>query len=83
MNRLIPALLLAATAAGAPAAAQDRTGTAPEPKAETAGKPAADTVEPGKTATDAVTNPAAVPPTEGAVGTGKPPATNAAPKPDR
>jgi hypothetical protein len=55
------------------AAAQERT----TPPAETAGKPAADTREPGKTATDAVTNPATVPPSEGAVGTGKPPATTA------
>lgn len=82
MNRSIPALLLAAvTLAAVPAHAQDRTGAAP--KAETAGKPAADTQEPGKTATDAVTNPSAVPPTEGAVGTGEPPAAGPAPRSDR
>jgi hypothetical protein len=77
LNRSIPALLLAAAVVGLPATAiaQDKPGTAP--KTETAGKPAADTTEPGKTATDAVTNPATVPPTEGPVGTGKPPATGA------
>ncbi|MGU3668285.1 hypothetical protein ACLBX9_29215 [Methylobacterium sp. A49B] len=88
MNRSIPTLLLAAlTLAGAPALAQAqaRDGSAPgtAPKAETAGKPAADTQEPGKTATDAVTNPAAVPPTEGAVGTGKSPTADTPPKSDR
>ncbi|GJE13163.1 MULTISPECIES: hypothetical protein [Methylobacterium] len=80
MNRSIPALLLTAVAlAGLPAAAwaQEKTGAAP--KSETAGKPAADTQEPGKTATDAVTSPSTVPPTEGAVGTGKPPAAAAPP----
>ncbi|MCJ2072538.1 hypothetical protein MKK75_27735 [Methylobacterium sp. J-030] len=80
MNRLILALLVAAaTVTGLPAAAraQDRTGAAP--KAETAGKPEADTKDPGKTATEAVTNPAAVPPTEGAVGSGKPPVAAAPP----
>lgn len=80
LNRPIPALLLAAaTVAGLPAAAwaQDRTGAAP--KAETAPKPAADTKDPGKTATEAVTNPATVPPTEGTVGSGKPPAASTPP----
>lgn len=74
MNRSILALLIAAgTLTGLSAAhAQDRTGA--DPKAETATRPAADTRDPGKTATEAVTNPAAVPPTEGAVGSGKPPA---------
>lgn len=64
--------------AALPAAAwaQDRPG--PEPRVETAPKPAADTKDPGKTATDAVTHPSAVPPTEGEVGTGKPPATGTA-----
>lgn len=68
--------------AGTPVAAGDKAGgktdTAP-PKAETAGAPAADTVEPGKTATEAVTHPSAVPPSEGAVGTGKPPTAEAPP----
>lgn len=42
--------------------------TAPPPV--TAGdKPAADTQNPGKTATDAVTNPAQVPPSKGGAGT--------------
>ena len=82
MNRSIPAFLLAAvTLTAVPAHAQDKTDGVP--KAETAGKPAADTQEPGKTATDAVTNPSAVPPTEGAVGTGKPPAAGTPPKSDR
>ncbi|MCJ2085981.1 hypothetical protein MKK88_08225 [Methylobacterium sp. E-005] len=80
MNRSILArLVAAATIAGLPTAAwpQDRTGA--EPRAETAGKPAADTRDPGKTATEAVTNPASVPPTEGAVGSGKPPAAGTPP----
>ncbi|MGH1571345.1 hypothetical protein ACRAWG_12435 [Methylobacterium sp. P31] len=84
MNRPIPALLLAATSiALLPTAtgAQDRTGSAP--RAETAAKPAADTQDPGRTATEAVTNSATVPPTEGAVGSGKPPAGGQSPKPDR
>ncbi len=86
MNRTILALLLAATTvAGLPAMAraQDRTGAGAAPKTETAVKPDADTHEPGKTATDAVTNPATVPPTEGAVGTGKPPATEPPSAPGR
>ncbi|WP_342109203.1 hypothetical protein [Methylobacterium sp. SI9] len=83
MNRPILALLIAAATVAGPsiaARAQDRTGVEPkaviktDTPAETAGKPAADTRDPGKTATEAVTNPAAVPPTEGAVGSGKPPA---------
>jgi hypothetical protein len=86
LNRSIPALLVAAgmilaagtILAGTPVAAGDKTDTAP-PKAETAGAPAADTVEPGKTATEAVTHPSAVPPSEGAVGTGKPPTAEAPP----
>ena len=79
LNRSILACLAAATLAGlsAPAWAQDPAGTAP--KAETAPKPAADTKDPGKTATEAVTNPASVPPTEGAVGSGKPPSGDAPP----
>lgn len=79
MNRSILACLAVATLAGLPATAwaQDRTGA--PPKTETAPKPAADTREPGKTATEAVTNPAAVPPTEGAVGSGKPPSAGAPP----
>ncbi|MHB2211610.1 hypothetical protein [Methylobacterium sp. CM6257] len=84
MNRSIAVLLLSAVSiAPLPTAtwAQDRTG--PEPRAETAGKPAADTQDPGKTATDAVTNPATVPPTEGAVGSGKPPAGSGSPGPNR
>ncbi|WP_267356311.1 MULTISPECIES: hypothetical protein [unclassified Methylobacterium] len=83
MNRSILALLIAAaTLSGLSAArAQDRTGA--DPKAETATKPAADTRDPGKTATEAVTNPATVPPTEGAVGSGKPPAAGTAPAPGR
>lgn len=79
LSRSIPTLLFAAaTMAALPAAAwaQDRPG--PEPRVETAPKPAADTKDPGKTATDAVTHPSAVPPTEGEVGTGKPPATGTA-----
>lgn len=86
MNRSIPALLVAVgmilaagtILAGTPVAAGDKTDTAP-PKAETTGAPAADTVEPGKTATEAVTHPSAVPPSEGAVGTGKPPTADAPP----
>ncbi|MCJ2020234.1 hypothetical protein MKK84_22850 [Methylobacterium sp. E-065] len=83
MNRSILALLIAAaTLSGLSAVrAQDRTGA--DPKAETATKPAADTRDPGKTATEAVTNPATVPPTEGAVGSGKPPAAGTAPAPGR
>ncbi|MBE7243778.1 MAG: hypothetical protein INR63_02415 [Actinomycetospora chiangmaiensis] len=80
MTRPILARLLAVlTVAGLPAAAwaQDRPGA--EPKSETAVKPEADTRDPGQTATDAVTNPAAVPPTEGAVGSGKPPAGGTSP----
>lgn len=82
LNRSIPALLLAAaTVIGVPAtvAAQDRASPGQAPPAETAGKPAADTQDPGKTATEAVTHPSAVPPTEGAVGTGKPPTSGEAP----
>ncbi|MGH1588117.1 hypothetical protein ACRBEV_06815 [Methylobacterium phyllosphaerae] len=82
MTRSIPALLLAlATVTGLPAAAgaQEQNGTGPTPRAETAPKPAADTKDPGKTATEAVTHPSAVPPTEGEVGTGKPPATGTPP----
>ncbi|MEE7451242.1 hypothetical protein MRF4_27620 [Methylobacterium radiotolerans] len=82
MTRSIPALLLAAaTMAALPAAAwaQDRSGAGTTAPAETAPKPAADTKDPGKTATEAVTHPSAVPPTEGEVGTGKPPATGDAP----
>jgi hypothetical protein len=84
LNRPILArLLVAATVGGLPAAvwAQDRPGTEPkvQPKSEMAVKPEADTRDPGKTATDAVTNPAAVPPTEGAVGSGKPPAGGTSP----
>lgn len=84
MNRSIPALLLtAATVAVLPTTtwAQDRT--PPAPRTETAGKPAADTQDPGRTATEAVTHPSAVPPTEGAVGSGKPPDGGAAPAPAR
>jgi hypothetical protein len=78
-------LLVAASVFGLPAAAsaQDRTGTGQAPKAETAGKPAADTQDPGKTATEAVTHPSAVPPTEGAVGSGKPPTAEAPPNAGR
>ena len=84
MNRSIPALLLAAVAmACLPAAARAQDSSGAAPKTETAGKPAADTNEPGKTATDAVTHPSAVPPTEGAVGTGKSPTAETPPKPDR
>jgi len=91
LNRSILACLAVATLAGLPATAwaQDRTGappkteTAPKPAADTRDKPAADTREPGKTATEAVTNPAAVPPTEGAVGSGKPPSAGAPPAADR
>ncbi|WCS24593.1 hypothetical protein LOK46_26265 [Methylobacterium sp. NMS14P] len=82
MTRSIPALLLAAAmlaALPAAARAQDRPGAGATPPAETAPKPAADTKDPGKTATEAVTHPSAVPPTEGEVGTGKPPATGDAP----
>lgn len=84
MTRPILARLLAVlTVAGLPAAAwaQDRPGAEPkvQPKSETAVKPEADTRDPGQTATDAVTNPAAVPPTEGAVGSGKPPAGGTSP----
>jgi hypothetical protein len=82
LNQSIPALLLAAAGLiGVPAtvAAQDRASPGQAPLAETAGKPAADTQDPGKTATEAVTHPSAVPPTEGAVGTGKPPTSGEAP----
>jgi len=82
LTRSIPALLLAAaTLAALPAAAlaQDRPGAGAAPPVETAPKPAADTKDPGKTATEAVTHPSAVPPAEGEVGTGKPPATGDAP----
>ncbi|MCJ2061573.1 hypothetical protein MKK63_02445 [Methylobacterium sp. J-088] len=79
MNRSILALLIVATTLTdlSAARAQDRTGA--DPKAETATKPAADTRDPGKTATEAVTNPATVPPTEGAVGSGKPPVAGTPP----
>lgn len=86
VNRPIPALLLAAaTVAALPVAAwaQDRPGTGPAPRTETAPKPAADTKDPGRTATEAVTHPSAVPPTEGQVGTGKPPATGTPPTTSR
>lgn len=80
MNRSILALLLAAaTLAGPPAAAQAQERPGTPPKAETAAKPEADTKDPGKTATDAVTNPATVPPTEGAVGSGKSPSAGTPP----
>ena len=79
MNRSILACLAAVTLAGLPTTtwAQDRSGAAP--KTETAPKPAADTKDPGQTATEAVTNPASVPPTEGAVGSGKPPSAGTPP----
>jgi hypothetical protein len=80
LNRSIPVVLLAVMIlAGLPAIAQAEDGTGKTPQAETAPKPAADTRDPGRTATEAVTHPSAVPPTEGAVGTGKPPATGASP----
>lgn len=83
LSHLIPVLLLVAAVAGVPTSgfAEDRTGS--PPPTETAPRPAADTTEPGRTATDAVTNPATVPPTEGQVGTGKPPGAPGAPPPSR
>jgi hypothetical protein len=84
VNRSIPALLLtAATIAVLPTATRAQDRTAPAPRTETAGKPAADTQDPGRTATEAVTHPSAVPPTEGAIGSGQPPNGGAAPAPAR
>ena len=59
------AVMLSLVASGAVTASAEPT------NGGEAAKPAADTKEPGKTATDAVTNPA-VPPSEGSVGNDKP-----------
>ncbi|MEL6062219.1 MULTISPECIES: hypothetical protein [unclassified Methylobacterium] len=83
MNRSILALLIAATTVTGLSAARAQERTGAEPRAETAPKPEADTRDPGRTATEAVTNPAAVPPAEGRVGSGKPPASGAPPSTGR
>lgn len=66
------AMIVAGAAAAQEAGKAD---TAPPP-VTTGGKPAADTQTPGKTATDAVTNPAQVPPSKGGAGTDAQPGPN-------
>ena len=65
----LAALVIAFCAVGAPAQAVESTDT----PASAAPKPSADTKDPGKTATDAVTNPVVVPPAKGVDGSAVPP----------
>lgn len=57
------------------ASAQGTGGTGTSAPVRGGGNPAADTRAPGATATEAVTNPALVPPGAGPAGTGAPPGT--------
>jgi len=65
----LAALFITLCAVGAPAQAVETADT----PASAAPKPSADTKDPGKTATDAVTNPVVVPPAKGVDGSTVPP----------
>ena len=71
----ITAAAFAAMLGGLGAAAAQGTPSEPPASVRDGGNPAADTRSPGATATDAITNPASVPPGAGPPGTGAPPGT--------
>ena len=75
-SRAFSAAVLAATLIlGGPGVAAAQQGTGTSAPVRGGGNPAADTRTLGATATEAVTNPALVPPGAGPAGTGAPPGT--------